>query len=98
MRLISQDGTIDVPYEQISVEQKGNEIWCGYSSTMVKHCMGKKLAEYSNKFRISQDTIQSQSLMEVRRKQEVSLYAMSAVKSIIAKIYMRHIRELRSRN
>lgn len=47
MRLISQDGMIDVPYEQVSVEQKGKEIWCGYSSTMVNHCTGKKFAEYS---------------------------------------------------
>lgn len=47
MRLISQDGMIDVPYEQVSVEQKGNEIWCGYSTTMSKHCIAKCFAKYS---------------------------------------------------
>ena len=47
MRIISQDGMIDVPYEQVSIEQRENEIWCGYSSTMEKHCIGKLFAKYS---------------------------------------------------
>lgn len=47
MRIISQDGMIDVPYEQVSIEQRENEIWCGYSSTMEKHCIGKLFATYS---------------------------------------------------
>lgn len=47
MRIISQDGMIDVPYEQISIEQRENEIWCGYSSTMSEHCVGKLFAKYS---------------------------------------------------
>lgn len=51
MRILSQDGLhegiIDVPYEQVSIEQKGSEIWCGYSSTMDRHCVGKCLAKYS---------------------------------------------------
>ena len=46
MRIISQDGMIDVPYEQVSIERKGNEIWCGYSSTMEKHCICKLFAKY----------------------------------------------------
>lgn len=48
MRIISQDGMIDVPYEQISIEQRINEIWCGYSSTMSSHCIGKLFAKYSD--------------------------------------------------
>ena len=51
MRILSQeglrDGIIDVPYEQVSIEQKENEIWCGYSSTMDRHCVGKCFAKYS---------------------------------------------------
>ncbi len=51
MRILSQDGLregiIDVPYEQVSIEQKENEIWCGYSSTMDRHCVGKRFAKYS---------------------------------------------------
>ena len=48
MRILSQDGLhegiIDVPYEQVSIEQKGSEIWCGYSSTMDRYCVGKCFA------------------------------------------------------
>lgn len=51
MRILSQDGLhegiIDVPYGQVSIEQKQNEIWCGYSSTMEKHCVKKCFAKYS---------------------------------------------------
>lgn len=47
MRVISQDRMIDVPYGQISVERRENEIWCGYSSTMTEHCTGKLFAKYS---------------------------------------------------
>lgn len=51
MRILSQDGLhegiIDVPYEQVSIEQKENEIWCGYSSTMDRNCVGKCFAKYS---------------------------------------------------
>lgn len=51
MRILSQDGLhegmIDVPYEQVCIEQKENEIWCGYSSTMDRHCAGKCFAKYS---------------------------------------------------
>ena len=47
MRLISQDGTIDVPYEQVSIEIKENGIWCGYYATLSQHCISKKFAEYS---------------------------------------------------
>ena len=47
MRIISQDRMIDVPYGQISIERRENEIWCGYSSTMSEHCIGKLFAKYS---------------------------------------------------
>lgn len=51
MRILSQDGLhegiIDVPYEQVSIEQKQNEIWAGYSFTMQEHCVGKCFAKYS---------------------------------------------------
>lgn len=52
MRILSQDGLregiIDVPYEQVSIEQRENEIWVGYSSAMQEHCVGKCFAKYSN--------------------------------------------------
>lgn len=48
MRILSQDGKIDVPYEQVSLEIKEKEIWCGYSMTMTNHCVGKMFAEYSS--------------------------------------------------
>lgn len=55
MRILSQDGLhdgiIDVPYEQVSIEQRKNEIWCGYSSTMDSHCVGKLFAKYSSEQR-----------------------------------------------
>lgn len=51
MRLISQDGMMDVPYEKVSVEQKGNEIWCGYSTTMSKHCIAKFSQNIQQKIR-----------------------------------------------
>ena len=47
MRLISQDEINDVPYEEVSIERKENEIWCGYSSTLSKYCTGKLFAKYS---------------------------------------------------
>lgn len=51
MRILSQDGLhegiIDVPYEQVSIEQKENEIWCRYSSAMDRYCIGKCFAKYS---------------------------------------------------
>lgn len=47
MRIISQNGMIDVPYEQISIEIKENEIWCGYYATLEQHCIAKKFARYS---------------------------------------------------
>ena len=49
MRLISQDGTIDVPYEQVSVEIRNATeqcaIWCGYSSILERICVAKKLCQ-----------------------------------------------------
>lgn len=55
MRILSQDGLhegiIDVPYEQVSLEQRKNEIWCRYSSTMDNHCAGKLFAKYSTEAR-----------------------------------------------
>lgn len=48
MRLISQDGMIDVPYEQVSVELKDCDIWCGYYPTLSQHLISKKFATYVN--------------------------------------------------
>lgn len=48
MRLISQDGMIDVPYEQVSVELIDCDIWCGYYPTLSQHLISKKFATYSN--------------------------------------------------
>ena len=51
MRILSQQdlysGMIDVPYEQVSVEQREDEVWCGYYATLGKHCIGKCFAKYS---------------------------------------------------
>lgn len=47
MRIISQDEMIDVPYEQISLELRENEIWCAYSMTLQRYCAGKLFAKYS---------------------------------------------------
>ena len=55
MRILSQDGmdecTIDVPYERVSIERRGHEIWCGYSFTLSRHCTGKRFAVYSSKIK-----------------------------------------------
>ena len=48
MRLISQDGMIDVPYEQVSVELKDCDIWCGYYPTLSQRLISKKFATYVN--------------------------------------------------
>lgn len=52
MRLISQDGMIDVPYEQASIEVNGRDIYCGYSSIITRHCTGRRFAEYSSKAKV----------------------------------------------
>lgn len=49
MRVINQDGTIDVPYELMSIEVRDNEIWCGYNATLEKDCIAKRFAIYSSK-------------------------------------------------
>lgn len=48
MRILSQDGTIDVPYEQVSIERKGTNIWCGYKATLGRSYVGKLSADYSS--------------------------------------------------
>lgn len=48
MRLISQDGKIDVSYEQVAIEIEDNSIYCGYSSIVTRHCTGRRFAEYSS--------------------------------------------------
>ena len=47
MRLISQDGMIDVPYEQVAIELKESEVWCEYSATVQSYCTGKMVAKYT---------------------------------------------------
>lgn len=49
MRLISQDGMIDVPYEQVAIELKESEVWCEYSATVQSYCTGRMVAKYTNK-------------------------------------------------
>ena len=66
MRLISQDGMIDVPYEQVSLEVNENEIYCGYSSILTRHCTGRRFAEYSSKEK-------ALKVMEMLRKAYVGL-------------------------
>lgn len=43
MRVISQDGTMDVPYENVVLYQDEKEIMCIFSGKYI----GRKLAEYS---------------------------------------------------
>ena len=47
MRIISQDGMIDVPYEHIFIEIRENQIWCDYAATLGKMCVAKRFARYS---------------------------------------------------
>ena len=47
MRLISQDGMIDVPYEQVAIELKESEVWCEYSATVQSYCTGRMVAKYT---------------------------------------------------
>lgn len=47
MRLISQDGMIDVPYEQVAIELKESEVWCDYSATVQSYCTGRMMAKYT---------------------------------------------------
>lgn len=49
MRLVSQDGMMDVPYEQVSVEVNDGDIYCGYSSIITRHCTERRFAEYSSR-------------------------------------------------
>ena len=66
MRLISQDGMIDVPYEQVSVELRDCDIWCGYYPTLSQHLISKKFATYSN-------TDKALKVMEMLRNAYVGL-------------------------
>lgn len=45
MRVISQDGTMDVPYENVVLYQDEKEIMCIFSGIYI----GRKLAQYSTK-------------------------------------------------
>ena len=49
MRLISQDGMFDVPYEQVAIELKESEVWCEYSATVQSYCTGRMMAKYTTK-------------------------------------------------
>lgn len=66
-------------------------IFAGKTQTGRQHCC------QLHRFRILQDTIRIQSLMGIEIKREALLSAMSAVKSIISRTHMKHIRELRRR-
>ena len=43
MRIISQDGTLDVPYENVVLYQERKEIMCIFSGIYI----GEKIAQYS---------------------------------------------------
>lgn len=49
MRLVSQDGMFDVPYEQVAIELKESEVWCEYSATVQSYCTGRMMAKYTTK-------------------------------------------------
>lgn len=74
MRILSQEGLhegiIDVQYEQVSIEQKENEIWCGYSSAMGRHCVGKCFSKYSTEAK-------ARKAMEMLREQYARLCSLS---------------------
>jgi hypothetical protein len=57
MRIISQDGTMDVPYENVVLYQDEKEIMCIFSGVYI----GRKLARYST-------TEKTEKVMEMLRK------------------------------
>lgn len=57
MRIISQDGTMDVPYENVVLYQDEKEIMCIFSGVYI----GRKLARYST-------TEKTEKAMEMLRK------------------------------
>nr|DAE76928.1 MAG TPA: hypothetical protein [Bacteriophage sp.] len=57
MRVISQDGTMDVPYENVVLYQDEKEIMCIFSGVYI----GRKLARYST-------TEKTEKVMEMLRK------------------------------
>lgn len=57
MRVISQDGTMDVPYENVVLYQDEKEIMCIFSGVYI----GRKLARYST-------TEKTEKAMEMLRK------------------------------
>lgn len=77
MRILSQnglhEGIIDVPYEQVSIEQKENEIWCGYSSTMDRHCVGKRFAKYSTEVKARKAMEMLRNFNEVREVRNIPI-------------------------
>ena len=56
MRIISQEGTVDVPYENVVLYQDEKEIMCIFSGVYI----GRKLAQYST-------TEKAQKAMEMLR-------------------------------
>ena len=77
MRILSQnglhEGIIDVPYEQVSLEQKENEIWCGYSSTMSQHCVGKRFAKYSTAEKVQKAMEMLRNFNEIREVRNIPI-------------------------
>ena len=57
MRVISQDGTVDVPYENVVLYQDEKEIMCIFSGIYI----GRKLAQYST-------TEKTEKVMEMLRE------------------------------
>ena len=62
MRVISQDGTMDVPYENVVLYQDEKEIMCIFSGVYI----GRKLARYST-------TEKTEKAMEMLREAYISM-------------------------
>lgn len=77
MRILPQEGLhegiIDVSYEQVSIEQRGNEIWCGYSSTMDRHCVGKCFAKYPTEAKARKAMEMLRNFNEVREVRNIPI-------------------------
>lgn len=74
MRIISQDGTLDVPYENAVVYQDIKEIMCIFSGVYI----GRKLAQYSTeaKAQKAMDMLRDKYKDYARATNKSNFYAM----------------------
>lgn len=70
MRIISQDGTLDFPYEQISVYLQENVVLCHSMSDIGKH---KVLGEYSTE----EKAIKAMEMLREKYKKYISAKGMN---------------------